>query len=88
MARYGGDEFTAVLDTGSEEILHDVCRKVIDSFRAPVFCDGKELVVGVSVGVAVYPTAGKTLNALKRVADLAMYKVKDGGKNNYCIQTS
>ena len=86
LARYGGDEFTAIMETDSESEIRDLCEKTIQAITAPIICKGAELSVGISIGVAVYPAAGATLDDLKRSADRAMYKVKESGKNSYHIQ--
>ena len=86
LARYGGDEFTAIMEIDSESKIRDLCEKTIQIVTAPIIYNEKKIFVGISIGVAIYPTAGETLDDLKRSADRAMYKVKENGKNSYHIQ--
>ena len=51
---------------------------------APVLLGGRELSVGSSVGVAVYPDDADSIDALMRCADAAMYEAKRRGKNMWC----
>jgi diguanylate cyclase (GGDEF)-like protein len=77
-ARYGGDEFVVVLpETGREAALH-VARRVASRLAS----DGEEPQLSVSVGVAVYPTDGQTLDELLIVADRALYLEKASPKAN------
>jgi len=71
-ARYGGDEFAVVLpETGAEAANH-AARRICDSIAN----DGMEPALSVSIGVAVYPHDGESLETLLRTADVAMYSMK------------
>jgi diguanylate cyclase (GGDEF)-like protein/PAS domain S-box-containing protein len=71
-ARYGGDEFAVVLpETGAEAANH-AAQRICDS----IAYDGMEPVLSVSIGVAVYPHDGESLETLLRAADVAMYSMK------------
>ena len=71
-ARYGGDEFAVVLpETGAEAANH-AAQRICDSIAN----DGMEPVLSVSIGVAVYPHDGESLETLLRAADVAMYSMK------------
>ena len=88
VARLGGDEFTAVLtDVGSRERVERAAERVIESLCAPVELAGRELVVGASVGVAMYPDDGTDVRTLLRSADMAMYQAKAEGRNNVRFYT-
>jgi diguanylate cyclase (GGDEF)-like protein len=43
--------------------------------------------VGLSIGVALYPKHSENFHVLIKYADIAMYKAKKGGKNNYALYT-
>ena len=71
-ARYGGDEFAVVLpETGAEAANH-AAQRICDSIAN----DGMEPALSVSIGVAVYPHDGESLETLLRAADVAMYSMK------------
>jgi diguanylate cyclase (GGDEF)-like protein len=72
--RIGGDEFTAILDAGSDG--RAVTERITTSVAAPVLFERHALVVAVSVGMAKFPVDGRNVNDLIRVADAAMYGAK------------
>jgi len=83
VARFGGDEFALVLpDTGAEGALA-VGERIRERLAAHPFlaADGLNLHLTASVGVATLPDAAATAEELMQAADLAMYAVKDRGKN-------
>jgi diguanylate cyclase (GGDEF)-like protein len=87
VARFGGDEFALILpDTGSEGAVAvgDRVRERIDEHR---FLRSKGLAIHltVSVGVATLPDVAASAEELMRAADMAMYRVKEAGKNNVFI---
>ncbi|OUS31552.1 hypothetical protein A9Q99_03000 [Gammaproteobacteria bacterium 45_16_T64] len=89
VGRMGGDEFTVLLEDieGHAGVVR-LAERVIEVFRAPFMLEGQELYITTSIGVAVYPGDGNTEELLLRNADIAMYKAKDQGRNNYHFFTS
>ncbi|GLI37589.1 EAL domain-containing protein [Geobacter hydrogenophilus] len=84
VARLGGDEYIIVLPNVRE--MHDVitvAKKMINVFAAPLLLMGNEIYVTASIGIALFPTDGETVDALLKNADAAMYHAKEQGKNNY-----
>jgi diguanylate cyclase (GGDEF)-like protein/PAS domain S-box-containing protein len=76
-ARLGGDEFAALLEGARDaETAMAIGAKVAASLSEPYDCGGTPLTVGASVGVAVYPEHGQTVEMLVRAADDAMYRAK------------
>jgi diguanylate cyclase (GGDEF)-like protein/PAS domain S-box-containing protein len=78
--RLGGDEFAIVIrDASDKERVGKVASAVIDSLSQPYEVDHHTLYVGASVGSAIGPRDGKTVETLMRNADLALYRSKDEG---------
>jgi diguanylate cyclase (GGDEF)-like protein/PAS domain S-box-containing protein len=89
VARLGGDEFVLVLEDvrGSQDIAK-VAEKIIDSLSKPLMLDQHEIVVTPSVGISVYPHDGDDVETLVKHADVAMYRAKEKGRNNYQFFTA
>jgi len=73
-ARYGGDEFALILPEAGAEAAARVGQRVCERLSA----DGEEPAISVSVGTAVYPQDGLTMDELLRSADRALYGMKRG----------
>ncbi|MBW6509770.1 MAG: diguanylate cyclase [Desulfuromonadales bacterium] len=86
LSRYGGDEFALLLpDVADQHGVTTVAEKILSEIRTPFHINGYELHVRLSIGVAIYPSAGTDLDVLLHNADIAMYHVKTHRKNNYCF---
>ncbi len=84
VARLGGDEFTVILEGINEDkYVAMVAQKIIDILAKPFKLVGQEVFVTASVGISVYPNDGEDPHSLVRHADVAMYRAKEMGKNNY-----
>ena len=84
LARFGGDEFALVLpQLQRRKDAETIAMKILSEFKEPFVIDKHELFVSASIGIAVFPEAGESIDALIRSADLAMYSVKDRGKNSF-----
>jgi diguanylate cyclase (GGDEF)-like protein/PAS domain S-box-containing protein len=82
LARLGGDEFAIVqigLRQGSVEDA-ELAERLLDAFHTPFHAGGKELAIGVSIGIARFPTDGYSLEDVMKAADLAMYSAKARGR--------
>ena len=89
LARFAGDEFVILLPL--LRIADDaalVAEKLLDALREPILFDGKQIFVSGSIGIAVYPNDGETVEKLLDNADAAMYAAKQAGRNNYHFFTS
>lgn len=85
-ARLSGDEFCLILEgTISDEAIHVVLTKLQHAISQPVEIAGYQTSVSVSIGVAVYPDAGTSVDALLMQADKAMYHAKRNQKGTYYI---
>ncbi|MGB9082216.1 MAG: EAL domain-containing protein [Desulfuromonadaceae bacterium] len=86
LARQGGDEFTALItDLSDVDDATVIADKIINDFRTPYTVVGNEFRATASVGIALYPRDGEDADTLIRNADIAMYKTKRNGKNNYTV---
>ncbi|TFW27803.1 EAL domain-containing protein [Massilia arenosa] len=88
VARLSGDEFVVILTGhGEERLTPEIVQRLMDSVAQPVMLGTKEFSVTASIGVAVYPTDGAPADALIEHADIAMYRAKKLGRNNFQFYT-
>ncbi len=86
VARLGGDEFTLLLtDLADPAAVGRVAPRLLEVLRQPIACGGHEVFVTASIGVALFPQHGDDVETLLRKADIAMYAVKDAGRNGWQI---
>ncbi|MBI3479567.1 MAG: diguanylate cyclase [Nitrosomonadales bacterium] len=89
LARLGGDEFTAILPTldhpGS---AINVAQKILDCCTSPIYIEGRELHITASIGIGIFPNDGEDADSLLHKADMAMYRIKEAGRNGYFLNTS
>jgi diguanylate cyclase (GGDEF)-like protein/PAS domain S-box-containing protein len=87
VARFGGDEFTVLL-----EHVHDaaeaaqVAGRILHELRLPMPAGGRDVVVTVSIGIAV-AEPGNAPGDLLAAADIAMYQAKSSGKDRFVVAT-
>jgi diguanylate cyclase (GGDEF)-like protein/PAS domain S-box-containing protein len=83
--RLGGDEFGIVITdlSDSAQAAH-LAQLIIARLTEPYLIEGQTLYVGTSVGFAIGPRDGDTVEELMRNADLALYQAKDQGGAAYC----
>ncbi len=83
-ARLGGDEFALVItDVRDDEQLESLARRVVQVMCQPCDVAGRQVGLGTSIGIAVAPDHGSTLDELMGNADLALYAAKDAGRGRY-----
>ncbi|WP_374354910.1 EAL domain-containing protein [Chitinimonas sp.] len=83
--RLGGDEFVVVLPAlhqGDEAMK--IGQKLLSTIAKAIHVDELQFVIGASIGVATFPTDGKTMHDLLSAADSAMYEAKRRGKGCVC----
>jgi diguanylate cyclase (GGDEF)-like protein/PAS domain S-box-containing protein len=84
LARQGGDEFTIVLpELRDRQDAKAIADKFLESLQRPFDLDGHQVHISASIGIAIYPGDGETIDELLRHADIAMYQVKALGKNGH-----
>jgi diguanylate cyclase (GGDEF)-like protein/PAS domain S-box-containing protein len=89
VARLGGDDFTIALeDVNSTEEVALVAQKILDVMVTSFNLNGQETFITLSIGISLYPNDGTDADTLLKNADVAMYRAKEGGKNNYQFFTT
>ena len=84
LARMGGDEFALIaLEISQPEDMARLAEKVISILHEPFHLYGHELYVTTSIGVTLYPSDAADAEALIKNADIALYRAKDLGRNNF-----
>ena len=84
LARLGGDEFTVLL-TNLRDVqdASKVARRILQALARPFMVGGHEIFVTVSVGIAIFPADGDSVDVLLKNSDTAMYHAKEQGRNNF-----
>ncbi|WP_457747976.1 sensor domain-containing protein [Sulfurimonas sp.] len=89
LARLGGDEFTIILkNIKSKENTAHVAQKIIRHIKEPIKVGIHTLHISSSIGIALYPNDAISQDNLIKYADVAMYKAKDEGRDNYQFYAS
>jgi len=84
VARMGGDEFVLLLPSiATAESAAMTAAKIITAFNEPFDCNGHILSVTASIGIADFPDNGEDTETLLKNADIALYRVKEAGKNDF-----
>lgn len=89
VARFGGDEFAVLLtDIPNTAAADHMARKIIEAFSQPFTIADQEIITTTSIGITVAPADTLDPTTLIKNADLAMYRAKELGRNNYQFFTS
>jgi len=84
VARIGGDEFAIIQQFGDDPAAAaSLAERLQEKIGKPFDMAGGPQLVGVSIGIALYPQHGETPDALLRNADVALYRAKKGGRNTF-----
>lgn len=84
VARLGGDEFVIVLsDLASAEDIDNIVGKITNALAHTLHIGKHEVQVGASIGISLFPRDGDQGEILLRNADMAMYRVKEHGRNSF-----
>ncbi|MDR3581314.1 MAG: diguanylate cyclase [Oryzomonas sp.] len=84
VSRMGGDEFVLLLPTiASTESAAVTAAKIVAAFNKPFVCNGHILSITASIGIADFPDDGEDAETVVKNADIALYRVKEAGKNAF-----
>jgi len=84
VARMGGDEFLLLLSEIKKiEDSTMIAQKIVDAFQIPFVIEGNKIHITTSIGIAIYPDSSDDVDTLVKHADIAMYRAKETGRNNY-----
>jgi len=85
VSRTGGDEF-AIVQSGTEQSMAasaTAAERIVEALSAPFDIDGHQVVIGISVGIAIAPDDGKDADQLLKNADMALYRAKADGRGTF-----
>ncbi|MEO5333330.1 MAG: diguanylate cyclase [Magnetococcus sp. YQC-5] len=86
VGRLGGDEFIALLPIiRHADDVSIVADKLINTVSKPYMIHGQECRIGISIGISIYPLHGAEVDLLLQRADIALYAIKENGRNGYQI---
>jgi len=91
LARIGGDEFIAALlvEDGDSGPAESVAQRMLDAMQEAISVNGKELRLGVSIGISLNdPLSSESIEQTRRQADQALYQAKQLGKHRYVVQSN
>ncbi|MCT4617892.1 MAG: EAL domain-containing protein [Marinisporobacter sp.] len=84
ISRFGGDEFFVVIEDEEDlEKIESYAKKIIGLFKKKWIIEEDEIYISASLGITRYPFDSNKVSQLMMNADMAMYYVKNKGKNNY-----
>ncbi len=88
VSRMGGDEFI-ILACGLKNAKDAsvLAQKILNTFKSPIMIKKSEVHIGTSIGIALFPSDGQEAHTLLKNADMAMYRAKEDGKNNFQMYT-
>jgi len=86
IARLGGDEFVLIVsELRYKEDAASVAEQLLDALKPPIQIAEHDLYVSASVGIAIFPDDGDEGTSLMKSADMALYRAKELGRNNYQV---
>lgn len=84
VARLGGDEFVVVLQSiADQDDIAKVAEKILTTLSQSFVLEGITIQISTSIGISLFPSDGDNVEQLLKLADQAMYRAKQQGKNTY-----
>jgi diguanylate cyclase (GGDEF)-like protein/PAS domain S-box-containing protein len=83
IARLGGDEFAIVVPHASPAVAAQIAGRLVAELSEPFDIDGRQIHIGASVGIGMYPDDGLAPETLLKNADLALYRAKQEGRGTW-----
>ena len=83
LSRLGGDEFTLLVVGAERHQASAIAEHVIQVLHQPFPIEGHDLSIGASIGIALFPDDGDSVDKLLRSADSALYAAKAAGKHTW-----
>ena len=88
LSRHGGDEFTILLENINMPLdAAKIAQNILDALNTPFTIEDHQFYITASIGITISPDDSCDPETLVRFADIAMYKVKDNGRNSYAFYT-
>lgn len=88
VARMGGDEFTVILpEMNTPEIAKKIAQQILAGLNQSFQLKLGEVHISGSIGIVIYPNDGEDITTLLKKADIAMYKIKEQGRNGFYFYT-
>ncbi len=89
IARFGGDEFVVLMrDCQIPTDAAEAAQRMLTAIAQPLLLEGQEYNLTASIGISAYPSDGENPQTILKNADIAMYRAKEHGKNNYQFYSS
>lgn len=86
IARMGGDEFTIIVDqVKNRDEVCAVAERIVSCFAPPFMIESHEIFVTASIGISMFPDDSEESEDLLKNADMAMYRAKEEGRNNFAF---
>jgi diguanylate cyclase (GGDEF)-like protein len=84
LSRVGGDEFVVLIENYEDSLDISACaQRLVEQLGLPYMLGNKNCHVTLSLGISIFPSDGSDSQALLKAADMAMYRAKETGRNNY-----
>jgi diguanylate cyclase (GGDEF)-like protein/PAS domain S-box-containing protein len=88
LSRHGGDEFTILLENINKPLdAANIAQHILDTLKNPLVIEDHQFHITTSIGITIAPDDSTDPETLLRFADIAMYKAKDSGRDNYTFYT-